>query len=138
MSALLSWLVGSTCSAGTSYQEQFDNLITNITKQLAGGRWEITMDRRSICLLRRDVQLLFDVSLPLGYSTEQKWKEFSVESDYVSRIAFDTELSQVEYHLLKATKAKMIANRLRGLDRQTKAYAKAKAEAENLLRLPDY
>jgi hypothetical protein len=30
-------------------------------------------------------------------SEEQKWKEFSMERDYIIRVAFDTKLSQEEY-----------------------------------------
>ena len=139
VSALMLWVAGVMCQAGTEYADQFDGLVTKISEQLVGGGWQITTDRRSIILVRRGVRLLFDVSLGLpGTSAEEKWNKFSVESDYMVRISFDSELKQEEYDLLTDLKAKMVTDRLRGLDPRTKKYAKTKAVAENLLRLPDY
>ena len=130
--ALLS-LTGSGCWAGA-----LEELAAKIEPELVGGGWEMTVDFQSVTLIRRDVQVLYDLQIGLGVSEEEKWAKHSFRENYRITILLDSKMSQAEYDTLRRVRDELVAQRTKGLNFQTFAYAKAENSAQRLVRLPDY
>jgi hypothetical protein len=126
------------CYPGAGKAQDFDTFVARLNGCLAGGGWEVTTDFSAITIVRRHLRCLHDFQLPTGSSDEEKWKEYSFESNYILTITFDTELTQQEYDLLYTTKTNLMANRLRGIDRRSVEHYSAAQAAKGVVLLPQY
>ncbi len=115
-------------------------IIERIQHEVAGPGWQITADLSSVTLIHTNVQFLNPINPPtgIGIDEEQTWKELSSTNNYRITILFESKLSQVEYDQVSALRDELIANRTKGLNRQTMDYFSASEEAKSLVHLPDY
>jgi len=102
--------------------------------KLVGKDWTIVKEDQKLTLIRRNVRVLYLVSLP---GLDSDFKEFGFDSDYRITISHVPKLSDKEYDLLKQVRDQVLAERLKGRDPKTKEYY-VNNERDLIMPLPQY